>query len=335
MQVSATATGLGIGVTGANGFVGRAVLQTIADHGGRAVALVRDAKAVETLPQSEVREVGSIHGRTDWQAALDGCSAVIHCAARVHVMRDAAADPLDAFRQINRDGTRRLAQSCAACGVGRLVVVSSVKVNGETTSFDPLSGKGIPFTAADRPAPDDPYAISKYEAEEAATGIAAETGLELCIIRPPLVYGPGAGGNLDRLVRLVRAGLPLPFGAIRNRRSLIGVRNLADLLVHAATRDAAAGRIFLASDGEDVSTPDLVRHMADALGRPARLFPVPVALLKAAAGLAGRGADIERLTGSLQIDARPLADTLGWTPPHTLAAGLRDMADKRDPAGRR
>ncbi|MEM1046360.1 MAG: NAD-dependent epimerase/dehydratase family protein [Pseudomonadota bacterium] len=328
--MSATATGRAIGVTGANGFVGRAVLRAIAEDGGRAVALVRDANAVGALRQPDVRAVGAIDGRTDWRAALDGCSAVVHCAARVHVMRDTAADPLDAFRTVNRDGTRRLAESCAGAGVGRLIVVSSVKVNGEATPFDPASGMGTPYTATDQPAPDDPYAISKYEAEEAAKTIADETGLEVCIIRPPLVYGPGAGGNLERLLRLVRAGLPLPFGAIRNRRSLIGIRNLADLLVHAASRDTPVGGVFLASDGEDVSTPDLVRHMARALGRPARLVPVPVAFLKAVAGLTGRGADIERLTGSLQVDSGPLVSTLGWRPPQTLEAGLRAMAGEAE-----
>ncbi len=316
-----------IGVTGANGFVGRVVLRAIADHGARPVALVRDGNAVGTVLQCEMRAVGAIDGRTEWRKALQGCSTVIHCAARVHVMRDKAADPLDAFRKVNRDGTRRLAESCARSGVRRLVVVSTVKVNGEATPFDPASGEGIPFTAADTPLPDDPYAISKYEAEAAVTEIAAETGLEVCIIRPPLVYGPGAGGNLERLLRLVRAGLPLPFGAIRNRRSLIGVRNLADLLVHVALRETAVGGVYLASDGEDVSTPDLVRRMAHALGRPARLVPVPVGFLTAVAGLAGRRADIERLTGSLQVDARPLATALGWMPPQTLDAGLREMAD--------
>ena len=313
-----------IGVTGATGFVGRAVVARLAAEGAQPVALCR--RTAEIAGAVETRIVGEMDGGTAWVDALKGLDAIIHCAARVHVMADSAKDPLAEFRRVNRDGTLTLARACAAAGVGRLVFVSSIKVNGEATPFDPETEQSKPFTAEDLPDPQDPYGSSKAEAEAGLWQIAAETGLDVVVVRPVLVYGPGAGGNLDRLLRLLSRGIPLPLGRIDNRRSLIGVDNLADLLVRTAWHQRAGGQTFLASDGEDLSTPDLLRHLADALGRRAVLLPLPVPLLKMAGWLTGRSGEIDRLTGSLQVDSGPLRRELEWQAPETVIDGLEKMA---------
>jgi len=318
--------GEAIGVSGANGFVGRALVGEILARGGFPVRLLRRPCAA-AVPGLNDRIVGEIHGETDWRPHLADCASVVHLAARVHVMAEAIADPLAAFRRVNRDGTAKLARDCAEIGVRRLVFVSSVKVNGEATAFDPRTGLGAPFTARDLPHPVDEYGLSKCEAEDAALEIARATGLEVSIVRPPLVYGPGVGGNMQRLLGLVARGVPLPFAAIDNRRSLVGVRNLADLLILAARHPAAAGRVFLAGDGADLSTPDLIRGLARALGKPARVFPVPLAVLRLVGRLSGKTAEIERLTQSLQMDTEDTARRLGWVPPVSQEAGFREMAE--------
>jgi len=318
-----------IGVTGANGFIGRAVMAGIAAGGGRPVALVRNGRAADACRETaaDVRVVGEIDGTTNWLPHLAGCAVVIHLAARVHVMAETDRDPLAAFRRVNRDGTRKLAEDCVAATVGRLVFASSVKVNGEETGFDPASGQAVPFTERDEANPEDGYGLSKREAEEALFEIAAKTGLEVSIIRSPLVHGPGAGGNMRRLLRLIHKGIPLPFGAIDNRRSLIGVNNLADLLIVAGVHPRAAGRIFLAAEEPDISTPDLVRALAHALDQKPRLVSVPIPVLRLLGGLFGKTAEIDRLTKSLQVDAGAAARDLDWSPPVTRQAGFREMAD--------
>ena len=290
-------------ITGASGFVGRALTQRLRAEGRPFRAALRTAGDVD--PASV--PVGAIDGGTSWETALSGCHTVVHLAARVHVMHEEAADPLAAFRAVNVVGTRRLAQEAARCGVRRLVFVSSVKVHGESSS-------DRPFTEADRPAPADPYAISKWEAELALSSIAQSTGLEVAVLRPALVYGPGARGNFEQLLAAVSRGLPLPFGSVRNRRSLLYVDNLVDALMTCADHPDAPGRTFLVSDGETVSTPELVRRCARALGVAPHLWPVPVSMLRAVGALAGRGAAIERLTGSLAVDDAAIRTTLGWRP---------------------
>lgn len=316
-----------IAVTGANGFVGRSVLAEIQRRGGTPIGLVRDDRAAEACGAQTVRIIGNIDGRTHWQASLEGCDCVIHLAARVHVMAENATDPLAAFRRVNRDGSRRLAQECADAGVTRLVLASSIKVNGEETPYEPGNGRDVPFTEKDDAAPLDDYGLSKHEAEQAVFEIAATTELEAAIVRPPLVYGPGVGGNMHRLLGLVQRGIPLPFGAIDNKRSLIGVRNLASLLIAAGMHPKAAGRTFLAADGSDLSTADLVRALARVLDRPARLLPVPVAILRLLGTLTGKSAEIDRLTKSLRVDAGASRRELGWSPPVSLEEGFRRMAD--------
>jgi nucleoside-diphosphate-sugar epimerase len=234
-------------------------------------------------------------------------------------MREKSADPLAEFRRVNAAGTRRLAESAAQAGVRRFVYVSSIKVNGERTG-------NRPFTEADPPGPEDAYAQSKYEAEMALREIAARTGMEVVIVRPPLVYGPGVKGNFRTLLRVVRMGLPLPLASCDNRRSLVGLSNLADLLALCVTHPAAAGETFLAADGEDLSTPELLRRTGRALGRPARLFPVPPALLRAGARMFGRAGAGERLCGSLQVDISRARRILGWNPPSTVDEELARTA---------
>lgn len=301
-------------VTGATGFVGRALVPALAERGHAVRSAVRRAGS-GLLGEVAVGEIGP---ETDWSAALQGVDVVIHLAARVHVMQDTAADPLAAFRRVNTDGTERLARQAAEAGVRRLVLVSSIKVNGERAER--------PFTELDPPRPEDPYGISKAEAEAVLRRVAEEAGLEAVVVRPPLVYGPGVGGNFARLLALVERGLPLPLGAVDNRRSLVGRCNLVDFLVRCAEHPAAAGETFLVSDGEDLSTAELIRRLARALDRPVRLWPVPPALLYAAGRVTGRTAVVERLCGSLQIDSRKGRERLGWAPPATVEEELARTA---------
>lgn len=303
-------------VTGASGFVGGAVCRSLLGAGHDVVAAVRRDDAFLPLGV-EARRVGELGPDTDWRGALAGCRGVVHLAARAHVMHDHAADPLALFRRVNRDGTVRLSEQAVAAGVERFVMVSSIKVNGEATPAD------RPFRADDAPAPMDAYGVSKAEAEAALADLATRTGLSLAIMRPPLVHGPGVKGNLAALMKALSLGLPLPLGAIHNRRSLVGVDNLADALAFLAVRDAQG--CFLVRDGEDVSTTQLVRLMAEVAGLRARLLPVPVSLLRLAGSLAGKGAVVQRLTGSLVVDDAPLR-RLGWRPPLGLCDGLARMA---------
>jgi nucleoside-diphosphate-sugar epimerase len=297
-------------VTGANGFVGRMLCEALAGAG----RTVRKAVRAPLAGFSDLA-VGEIGPATDWRAALEGAGAVVHLAARTHVLRETAPDSLAEYRRINVAGTDRLARAAAAAGVRRLVFLSSVKVNGERTD-------ARPFTEDDAPRPEDAYGVSKWEAEQVLARAAAETGLKVVVLRPPLVYGPGVKGNFLRLVHLVARGVPLPLGAVANRRSLVYAGNLVDAIVKALDAPQAAGRTYLVSDGEDLSTPELVRSLAQSLGVKARLMPVPPAALGLAATLAGKRAEFARLTGSLQVDSSRIRRELAWRPPFTLAQGL-------------
>ena len=307
-------------VTGASGFVGSSLSKSLLYSDFRVRAAVRAGTPTELSACSGVERaiVGDINA-TSWSSVLTRVDCVVHCAARAHVMHETAGKALAAYRAVNVDGSRRLAEQAAAAGVRRLVYLSSIKVNGEDTA------PGASFSFSDRPAPEDAYGISKWEAEQALWEISAKTGLEVVVVRPPLVYGPGAKGNLARLLKLVRFGLPLPFSAVQNIRSLIGLDNLVDLLIRCIDHPAAAGQIFLVSDGEDLSTPDLIRHMAAAMNRSPRLFPVPISLLHLAGGACGKRAEIDRLVGSLQIDISHTRRVLGWTPPVSVQEGIRRM----------
>lgn len=303
-----------IAVTGASGFVGRVLVRRLLDSGNVAVPLSRRPLAMPGAPRPLASyDAGAI------AAQIAGCQALVHLAAVAHQAATGRAGRSDATFAPNMAATRAVAEACARAGVPRLVLVSSIGVNGVRTS-------DRPFTEEDPPRPAEPYAASKWACEQAAAELAQRHGLELVVVRPPLVHGPQAPGNFGALWRAVAAGRPLPLGAIDNRRSLVGVDNLAHLLLRCAIDPRAAGQLFLAADGDDVSTPDLVRHIAAALGRPARLFPVPVPLLQAAAFLAGRGAAAQRLAWSLQVDISKARKVLGWQPPYTLTEGLARSA---------
>ncbi|OGT06790.1 MAG: NAD-dependent dehydratase [Gallionellales bacterium RBG_16_57_15] len=318
-------------VTGANGFVGKALCAELLrqDHSVRA-ALRSASTPVEDV---EVAVTGAIDGETDWTDVLRGVDVVIHLAARVHVMKDKAADPLAEFLKVNLHGTANLAQQAARAGVKRFVYVSSIKVNGEGTananstlslSPSPIEGEGKSvFSESDSPRPHDPYGISKWQAEQALQRIALETGLGVVIVRPPLVYGPGVKGNFAQMLKVLGAGIPLPLASVHNLRSLVYVENLVDALIVCATHRAAAGQIYLVSDGEDVSTPGLLRLLGDAMGHPVRLFPCPPVLLKLAGRLTGKAEQVERLLGSLRVDSGRIRRELDWTPPRTLQQGLQ------------
>jgi len=308
-------------LTGGSGYVGRALAARLSADGVPVRLALRPSASAAGL--GERFERAAILGLTpdqDWSAALAGVQVVVHAAARVHVMAETSADPIAEFRAVNVAGTLNLARQAAAAGVQRFVFVSSVKVNGEGT----LPGR--PYRASDTPAPQDPYGISKHEAEVGLRAIAAETGMELVIVRPPLVYGPGVKANFASMMRWVARGVPLPLGAIDNRRSLVGLGNLVDLLVTCMHHPAAPGQTFLASDNDDVSTTELLRRVGIALGRPARLVPVPPAVIKAGAALVGKPAVAQRLCDSLQLDISPTLQTLGWQPPVSMQAGLDETA---------
>ncbi|MHB1174515.1 MAG: UDP-glucose 4-epimerase family protein [Sulfuriferula sp.] len=303
--------------TGASGFIGNAMCSWLMAQGLDTVGTVRKLPA-RRLPNVDYRIVGDLNADTDWRTALSGVEGIIHCAARVHVMRETADDPLMAFRATNVAGTGQLARQAAAAGVKRLVFVSSIKVNGEETATG--------FNEGDTPAPHDPYGQTKREAEQMLSQISKETGLEVVIVRPPLVYGPGVKGNLARLLSWVERGIPLPLAGIRNTRSLIGIDNFTSALHACLTHPAAAGRTYLVRDGEDISTPELVRRLGHHLDKPARLFALPSSLLEHLAGLVGRRADAQRLTSSLIVDDSRIRRELGWLPPCTLDDGLAQMA---------
>lgn len=303
-------------VTGANGFVGRAILsRLVREQPGAVRAAVRSDQV--PLPSSVERvSVGDLGSDTDWSSTVRDAGVVVHTAARVHVMRERDTDALTAYRRANTSATLALARQAAAANVRRLVFLSSIKVNGEQT------GPGRPFTPSDAPAPTDPYAISKLEAEEGLRAIARETGLEVVIIRPVLVYGPGVKANFESMLRWLHRGLPLPLGAVRNARSLVSMDNLVDLVARCLVHPAAAQRTFLVSDGEDLSTPELMRRAADALGRRARLLPVPAPALEWGARLVGRAAAARRLCSSLQVDIGATRQLLGWSPPQSVDDAL-------------
>ena len=307
-------------VTGANGFIGSALCAALVKKGYTVRAAVRDPSRF-AIGGCEAVGVANLEADTDWSGALYGMTTVFHLAARVHVMQDDAADPLEAFRRVNVAGTEQLARSAAASGVKRFVFVSSIKVNGEETKGEQA------FCETDSPAPQDPYGVSKREAEEALRRVADETGMEIVIVRPPLLYGSEVKGNFAQMLRMLGKGIPLPLARVHNARSLIYIGNMVDALILCATHPAAAGQTYLVSDGEDVSTSELLRILAVSMGHPARLFPFPVALLRLAGRLTGRSGQLDRLLGSLRVDSGKIRRELNWIPPYTLQQGLRATAE--------
>jgi nucleoside-diphosphate-sugar epimerase len=299
-------------VTGARGFVGTALCRHLLRE-------QMDFRGATRQPQ-QAWEVpcGELAADTDWRPLLAGRNCVIHLAARVHVMREAASDPLAEYRRVNVEGSLQLARQALECGVKRFVFVSTIKVNGEATH-------GRAFRASDLPAPTDPYGMSKLEAEDGLRRLSAEGGLELVVLRPPLVYGPGVGGNFRTLTRAIERGLPLPLGCANNRRSLLAVDNLVDLLLTCARHSAAPGQTFLASDDCDLSTAELVRQLAHAMGRSPRLLPVPASLVQWAATMLGKPEAARRLFEDLAVDISATRQLLQWSPPCATGDALRKM----------
>lgn len=305
-------------VTGGNGFIGRALVERLLADGLKVRASVRQPDA--DLPQGTERiVVGDIDGDTSWTEALRGVSEVVHTAARVHVMKDRNA-LAGLYKRVNTDAALNLAKQAAAADVKRFVFLSSIKVNGEYTQPDAR------FSPISTPAPVDPYGVSKLEAERGLFAIAHSTGMEVVVVRPVLVYGPNVKGNFQRMANWVEKGIPLPLGSIRNRRSMIGIDNLVDLLALAIRHPAARNQVFLVSDGEDLSTSDLLRRTARAFGKSARVFPLPQGVITALAKMLGRGDMALRLCGSLQVDIAKARDVLGWKPQVTVDEGLARYA---------
>lgn len=313
-------------ITGASGFIGRALCLSLQQQQQACIPIYRNPQVAAQFGFPNARYQAEIHADSPWQTQLAGVQVVVHLAARVHVMHDQASDPLIEYRRSNRDATLNLARQAAQAGVKRFVFLSSIKVNGEA------SLPGQPFRAEQTPHPLDPYGISKWEAEQALLQLGRDSGMEIVIIRPPLVYGPGVKANFLQLMRWVEKGVPLPLASIKNQRSMVYLGNLLDLIVRCIQLPQAAGQTFLVSDGKDVSTAELIRALAQALHRPARLFGFPPALLKFAATLVGREAAFERLSSSLQVDISATCQTLQWQPPFTMQQGLAITAQSMQTA---
>nr|WP_239482105.1 SDR family oxidoreductase [Pseudomonas insulae] len=305
-------------LTGGSGFVGGAFLERVITISGLSVRAPLRHLPIGDPGGVEFCQVKGLEPTVSWAEALDNVDVVVHAAARVHVLDDGAVDPVAAFREINSEGTLNLARQAVAAGVRRFIFISSVKANGEATAL------GSPYTVDSPTCPCDPYGISKLEAESGLQALSAETGLEVVVIRPPLVYGRGVKANFLSMIRWVYHGLPLPFGAIDNKRSLVALDNLVDLMVTCIDHPAAANRTFFVSDGEDLSTTQLLRRIGFALGRPALLVPVPVWMLNAAASILGRRDISRKICGSLQVDISAARELLGWQPKVSIDEAMRE-----------
>lgn len=303
-------------LTGATGFVGQRLRQCLQNDSSY---VLRSAVRQTTFDTKDAEVVvGDINATTNWQMALTDCKVVIHTAARVHILNEVASDPLKEFRRVNVDGTLNLARQAASKGVQRFIFISSIKVNGEATTTNS-------FSADDSPAPEDAYAISKHEAEQGLQIIASETGMEIVIIRPPLVYGAGVKGNFQTMMNWLKRGWPLPLGAINNKRSFVALDNLIDLIITCINHPNAANQIFLVSDDDDLSTTELLKKMGQVLGKPARLLPFPARALRLAAAMTGKQDIAKRLCGSLQVDISKTKNMLNWQPPVSIEDTLKDV----------
>lgn len=304
-------------VTGASGFMAKTLIARLSESDGLQVTGL--SRKAARWQEADSYPAEHVFATADFMDLLVGIDVVIHAAARAHILKDEVPDPLAEFRKVNVDFTLNIARQAAVSGVKRFIFISTIGVNGTRNDR--------PFTAADSVAPEEPYAISKWEAEQGLVELCNTHSMELVIIRPPLMYGPDAPGNFASLVKWVSSGVPLPLGAIDNKRSLIGLDNMVDLIATCLDHPAAAGEVLLASDGEDISTSQLLRRVAKAMGKPARLIPIPEAILRAGAAALGKRSMANRLLGSLQVDISKTKELLGWTPPFTLDEGLSRCFD--------
>ena len=307
-------------ITGAKGFIGKSLCKTLNSPGNYIRGFIRTNDYDNNFPEIEYVSVGDIGIKTNWKDKLKGYDCIIHCAGIAHKMNSNSR--LDLYHLANVEGTRNLAEQAADVGIKRLVFLSSIKVNGESTDKINLSKK---FSHNDIPKPKDAYAISKLEAERALWEISSRTGLEVVVVRLPLVYGYGVKGNLERLIKVVKSGIPLPLNMIQNKRSMIGIDNLVDLLICCTDHPKANGKTFLASDGEDLSSPELIRLIAKSMGLKAHLFSIPLSLLKLLSLIFGKQKEIDRLIGSLSIDDSYTKEILNWKPPLSIEEGIRRM----------
>ena len=307
-------------VTGANGFIGNSLCKALVSSGKSIRGFVRTFYPNMNFTLIEQIVVGDICSKTNWKDQLRGYDCIVHCAGRAHLMKE--KNDIETYRLVNTEGTKRLAEQAVEAGVKRLVFLSSVKVNGESTG---KKDEAKIFTNNDIPNPQDAYSISKFEAENILWKIASKTGLEVVVVRLPLVYGYGARGNLERLMKLINLNIPLPFSLIENQRSLIGIDNLVDVLVSCIEHPKAKGNTFLVSDGQNVSTPNLLKYIASAMGHSALLFPFPISLLKFFSFVLGKSSEIDRLVGSFQIDSSYTKKTLNWSPPLSVYEGIKRM----------
>jgi nucleoside-diphosphate-sugar epimerase len=305
-------------ITGANGFVGKLLISDLLKRQCNVVGALRSQGDVHTDVKTVA--IGDINAATDWSVALDAINTIVHLAARVHVMNDAASDPLAEFRRVNVDGTLNLGRQAVKAGVKRFIFVSSIKVNGELTQVNK------PFTASDIPCPQDAYGISKYEAEQGLLKLASETGLEVVIIRPPLIYGGGVKANFASMMKAVKSGFPLPLGNINNKRSFVYIGNLISLILKCIDHPAAINQVFLVSDGHDLSTTGLLKVCAQSLGAKLRLLPVPQRFLEVAAKILSKENLAQRLCGNLQVDITKTRQLLDWEPQFTVDEGLKEVA---------
>ena len=317
-------------ITGTSGFIGKSLSEKLSKSGKHIRGTVRTINSFSKNTDIEYVLVEDISLKTNWKDILVDVDCIIHCAGRAHIMNEKKNDTSKIFQSVNVEGTKQLAEQASKAEVKRFIFLSSVKVNGECTYN--IDNKDISyhqrkkiFSYNDLPNPQDSYAVSKFEAENALWEISSRTGLEVSILRLPLVYGYGAKGNLANLLKLVAFRIPLPLRMVKNQRSMIGIDNLVDLLITCVDHPNAAGKNFLVSDGEDLSTPDFIRYIANSMGHRARFFPIPFFLLKLLGLIFGKQAEINRLVGSLKIDSRYTQKELNWTPPLSVVEGIRRM----------
>jgi len=321
-------------ITGASGFIGRSLCKTLSTSGRFFRGAVRSIESISIDTRSNYVSIDDISTKINWKNALANIDCIIHCAGRVHVMNETKKNELEIYRSINVQGTKLLAQEAAKAGVKRLIFLSSIKVMGKSTdnnhtNMDFKKKNNFFFTYNDVPNPGDSYSKSKLEAEKILWEISSNTGLEIVVIRIPLVYGYGVKGNLMRLIKLINFGIPLPFSRINNKRSLIGIDNLVDLLIRCCDHPNAKGKTFLVSDGKDLSTPDLINYLALFMGQKVRLFPFPLFLLKFLGFFFGKKKEIDRLVGSLRIDNSYTKEILNWDPPISVEEGIRRMVQEK------
>jgi len=307
-------------ITGANGFIGNTLCKSLKAPDNHIQGFVRVMDLDNNSSETEHISVGDISSKTNWKDHLNGFDCIIHCAGLTNQM--SSIKDINVYNLVNKEGTKRLAEQAVEAGVKKLVFLSSLKVNGEITDHTSTKQK---FFYSDAPNPQDPYAISKLQAEKVLWKISSRTGLEIVVVRLPLVYGYGAKGNLERLIKIVKSGIPLPLSLVKNQRSMIGIDNLVDLLIQCIDHPEASGKTFLASDGEDLSTPELIKLIASSMGRKANLFPFPISMLKFLGSVFGKSEEINRLVGSLRIDNSYTKEILNWTPPISVEEGIRRM----------